>query len=166
MGSWLQHAGSLVVVCRFSHPTACGILVPPPGIEPVSPALQGRGSSAGPPGKSLHIILIHGLLNLGIWSPWIQSFCFCFLFLLLFCFYLKTQLYFQFLATPHGLWDLSSWIRDQTCTPCIGCSGPLDHQGSPRYGVLITRQVSLRCNQTRAENIVQRNSHLIPTPGE
>ena len=25
-----------------------------------------------------------------------------------------------FLAKPHGLWDLSSLTRDQTCTPCIG----------------------------------------------
>ena len=21
---------------------------------------------------------------------------------------------------PHGMWDLSSWTRDQTCVPCIG----------------------------------------------
>ena len=25
-----------------------------------------------------------------------------------------------FLATPHGMWDLSSPTRDQTCAPCIG----------------------------------------------
>ena len=30
---------------------ACGILVPPPGIEPKSPALQGGFLTTGPPGK-------------------------------------------------------------------------------------------------------------------
>ena len=39
--SW-QHRDSLVVVHGLSCSTACGILVPQPGIEPVSPALQGR----------------------------------------------------------------------------------------------------------------------------
>ena len=32
---------------------ACGVLVPWPGIEPVSPALQGGFLTTGPPGKSL-----------------------------------------------------------------------------------------------------------------
>ena len=32
---------------------ACDILVPWPGIEPMSPALQGRFSTIGPPGKSI-----------------------------------------------------------------------------------------------------------------
>ena len=31
---------------------ACGILVPPPGMEPMSPALEGRFLTTGPPGKS------------------------------------------------------------------------------------------------------------------
>jgi len=31
---------------------ACGILVPQPGIEPVSLVLQGRFLTTGPPGKS------------------------------------------------------------------------------------------------------------------
>ena len=39
--SW-QHRDSLVVAHGLSCSTACGILVPQPGIEPVSPALQGR----------------------------------------------------------------------------------------------------------------------------
>ena len=30
-----------------------GILVPQPGIEPVSPRLEGRALTTGPPGKSL-----------------------------------------------------------------------------------------------------------------
>ena len=32
---------------------ACGILVPQPGMEPMSPALEGRFLTTGPPGKSL-----------------------------------------------------------------------------------------------------------------
>ena len=28
--------------------------------------------------------------------------------------------FFNFLAMPHGMWDLNSLTRDQTCTPCIG----------------------------------------------
>ena len=48
---------SLVVVCELSCPVACGILVPRPGIEPVSPALEGRLPATGPPGKSRHSIL-------------------------------------------------------------------------------------------------------------
>ena len=74
MGSSLQHAGSFVVacgllsscgtrapeyvgsvvaVCRLSCPVACGILVPGPGIESASPALEGGFSTTGPPGQSL-----------------------------------------------------------------------------------------------------------------
>ena len=36
---------------------ACGILVPWPGIEPESPALQGRLLTPGSPGKSLYLLL-------------------------------------------------------------------------------------------------------------
>ena len=39
---------------RLSCPTARGILVSRPGIEPVSPALAGRFLTTGPPGKSLN----------------------------------------------------------------------------------------------------------------
>ena len=31
---------------------ACGILAPPPGIEPAPPALEGEVLTTGPPGKS------------------------------------------------------------------------------------------------------------------
>ena len=34
--------------CRLSCPTACGILVPQAGIEPTSPALEGRFLTTGP----------------------------------------------------------------------------------------------------------------------
>ena len=37
----LRHASSVVVACELSCSVACGILVPRPGIEPGSPALEG-----------------------------------------------------------------------------------------------------------------------------
>ena len=51
----LEHEGSVVVACKLSCPVACGILVPGPGIEPVSPALEGRFLTTGPPGKSVDL---------------------------------------------------------------------------------------------------------------
>ena len=52
MGSSSRCVGSVVVVGGLSCPLACGILVPWPGIKPVSPALEGRFLTAGPPGKN------------------------------------------------------------------------------------------------------------------
>ena len=49
---------SLVVVCGLTCPTACGILVPQPGIEPMSPALEGGFLTTGPPGKSQNNVLL------------------------------------------------------------------------------------------------------------
>ena len=46
-GSSLCRTGPLVA--------ACGILVPRPGIEPASPALEGGFLTTGPPGKSLFV---------------------------------------------------------------------------------------------------------------
>ena len=51
---WLRHATSVLATCGLSCPVACGILVPRTGIEPASPALEGRFFTTGPPGKSLH----------------------------------------------------------------------------------------------------------------
>ena len=48
---WLM--GLLVAACGVSCSEARGILVPRPGIEPSSPALQNRFLTTGPPGKSL-----------------------------------------------------------------------------------------------------------------
>ena len=48
----LQCEDSLVVVCAPSCSTACRIVVPQPGIEPVSPALQSEFLTTGPLGKS------------------------------------------------------------------------------------------------------------------
>ena len=55
---WLQLRGllaadSVVEAHVLSCPMACGILVPQPGIKPVTAALQGRFLTAEPPGKSL-----------------------------------------------------------------------------------------------------------------
>ena len=52
-GAWApERLGSAAVVRGLSCPAACGILVPRPGMEPVSPALEGGFFTTGPPGKS------------------------------------------------------------------------------------------------------------------
>ena len=51
-----EHTGSVVAVHGLSCPAACGILVPQPGIEPASPALQDKFLSTGWPGKSQNIL--------------------------------------------------------------------------------------------------------------
>ena len=48
----LRSTSSVVVAHGLSCPVACGILVPRPGIEHMSPALEGRFFTTGPPGKS------------------------------------------------------------------------------------------------------------------
>ena len=48
----LECAGSVVVVRGLSYSMACGILVPQPKIEPLSPALHHGVLTIGPPGKS------------------------------------------------------------------------------------------------------------------
>ena len=40
-----------LMALRLSNPMACGILVPRPRIEPMSPALEGRLLTTGSPGK-------------------------------------------------------------------------------------------------------------------
>ena len=47
--------GSVVAASGPSCPAACGILVPQPGMQPASPALQDGFFTTGPPGKS-HIL--------------------------------------------------------------------------------------------------------------
>ena len=51
-----EHMGSVVAAQRLSCPPACGTLVPQPGIEQASPALQDGFSTTGIPGKFLEII--------------------------------------------------------------------------------------------------------------
>ena len=49
----LQCVGSVVAASRFSCSKACGILVPHPGIEPMSPELEDVFITTGLPGNSL-----------------------------------------------------------------------------------------------------------------
>ena len=55
---WVSAAACKILVAEHglsscgTQAMACGILVPQPGIKPMSPALQGRFLTTGPPGKS------------------------------------------------------------------------------------------------------------------
>ena len=49
----MAYVGSVIAAHRFSCPVACGILVPQPGIKPISPIFKGRFLATGPPGKLL-----------------------------------------------------------------------------------------------------------------
>ena len=54
----------LIAACRLSSCLqVCRILVLWPGIEPESPALQGRFLTIGPPGKSLFVYSCHTILS-------------------------------------------------------------------------------------------------------
>ena len=48
--------GSIVAARGLRYSVACGIIVPQPGIEPRSPASQGRFLTTGLPGKSLVLV--------------------------------------------------------------------------------------------------------------
>ena len=60
---FLKDVHLFIYLAASGHPTgsviaaqglsACGILVPHPGTEPTSPAMQGRFLTPGPSGKSL-----------------------------------------------------------------------------------------------------------------
>ena len=56
----LEYTGSVVAACGLSCPTACGILVPQPGVEPKSPVLPGRFLTTRLPEKPLMAISING----------------------------------------------------------------------------------------------------------
>ena len=60
---------SLVVVGGLSCPTAFGILAPQPGIEPTSPALEGRFLTTGPPGSPDDTFIRGGPSDL-LWGLW------------------------------------------------------------------------------------------------
>ena len=76
--SW-RHAVSLIEVSKLlvvavglSCPSACGILVPRPGIEPESPALEGRFFTAEPPENSSHVHFINlFILFIYFWLCWV-----------------------------------------------------------------------------------------------
>ena len=66
--SW--YMGSFVGACRLSCSMAFEILVPQPRIEPVSPVLEDRFLTTGPPGKSPVICLCPWFCGLTIWFFW------------------------------------------------------------------------------------------------
>ena len=49
----------LLFMFLFFGPKACGILAPPPGIKPTSPALEGKVITSGPSGKSLSFLKLN-----------------------------------------------------------------------------------------------------------
>ena len=57
---WLQSVGSVVVAHGLSCSAACGILVPWPGIETASPALESGFFTTGLPGKSQSVVILDG----------------------------------------------------------------------------------------------------------
>ena len=58
----LEHVDSVVVARGLGCPMACGMLVPQPGIKPMSPALESRFLTTGPPGKSPGMLFLCLLL--------------------------------------------------------------------------------------------------------
>ena len=78
-GAWtLGSRASEVVVHWIRCPTVCGILVPRPGIKPVSSTLKGRFLTTGPSRKSpisfsFSLSLAHGAGALGVGSPLADS---------------------------------------------------------------------------------------------
>ena len=63
-GAWAPEGhGSIVVARGLSCPVTCGVVVPRPGMKPMSPALEGGFLITGLPGKSplLLLITIHSL---------------------------------------------------------------------------------------------------------
>ena len=72
MGFWLWFVGSWSLGAQQSHaaqglwlhcPAAHGIFLPPPGIEPMSSALEGKLLTTGPPGKSQGVFPDSSLLT-------------------------------------------------------------------------------------------------------
>ena len=65
LGPWSQSSplASLVAVLNLNCSMAGGILVPPLGIKPASPALEGGFLTSGPPGKSLGLLFISDILK-------------------------------------------------------------------------------------------------------
>ena len=64
-----QGSEASVAASGLSCTVACGVLVPRPGIEPVSPELAGGFSTTGPPGKSQEKFFIYLIASSGV-PPW------------------------------------------------------------------------------------------------
>lgn len=69
----MEQVGSVVAAQKLSCSEACEILIPPPGIEPEPPALQGRLLTPGSSGKSL---IQHFKKAFGVWR--LYGICMCF----------------------------------------------------------------------------------------
>ena len=70
----LGSVGSVAAVRRLSRPTACRILVPRPGIEPTSLALQGGFVTTVPPGRPLEAVLPTSAASLhGLYVYWFDA---------------------------------------------------------------------------------------------
>ena len=91
----LQHAGSPTEAPRlsscapgFSCPTACSMLVLRPGVKPISPALESRFLTTGPPGKSLNrkywwSKIFFPQCQGGCYLPWVHHISWCWAYFLL-----------------------------------------------------------------------------------
>ena len=74
---WVLGVPTVSVVVEL-NPLACGILVPWPGIEPMSSAMEGGLLTAGPPGKFWKKSWSQSLMSL-VWHPlsvWADPVCF------------------------------------------------------------------------------------------
>ena len=117
----LSSCGSRALEVRqLSCPAACGILVPRPGIEPASPALESGFFTAGPPRKSLFFIFIYLFI---LAAPGLS--CSMQDLSVAACRLLSCSMYA----------GSSSPTMYRSQAPCIGSveSYPLDHQGSPYF---------------------------------
>ena len=61
---YLQCVGFLAEVRGLSCPVECGVLVPQPGIKPVSPALESKFLTTGSPGKPIFVFYIDRNYNI------------------------------------------------------------------------------------------------------
>ena len=62
--------GLFLVARRLICPAAFGILVPPPGIQPASPALEAGFFTTGPPAKSLAFQFLLHLADTALFANW------------------------------------------------------------------------------------------------
>ena len=98
-------------------PAACGILGPWPRIEPVSPALQGRLLTTGPPGKSRNFWTFYWKIIEAIVMPIALKECcyFCWLTLwllnFLFCYLILMQIH-------QGIWNFMKFIAQGMSRLC------------------------------------------------
>ena len=117
----LRHASSIVVACRLSCPTACGILVPWPGIEPASPALEVRFFTTGPPGRSQKCFIFKASSSSRVlWYA--NSWCLCMtlnIHKVTFFSFLLTIAFFQPMCRILKSVSIWSWIAQFSASCCM-----------------------------------------------